>query len=233
MDPRIQTYTSILDELPRGRLLDLACGQGLFSIIAQQKGWKVTAVDVRTARMPKTRGIKWIQSDVREFPINAGKYDAIALLGLLYHLELKDVIDLLTRCSHTLTVLDTHYSLNPDREELGYRGELFDEFQGRDPEEVKQKGLLSSWDNATSFWPDEGSLVKLLHDCGYEHVFKQSPPYRPDRAFFLCFPQGDHNDVVGRAWAVINGKDRRTERYRSIRRRVGKIVRRVRPSRGR
>jgi SAM-dependent methyltransferase len=183
----LETVAALLKHQKTGRLLDLACGHGAFSILAQKLGWDVTAVDVRTQRMPPVEGINWIESDVREFPIAPGDYDCIALLGLLYHLELKDVLDLLRRCSHTPTIVDTHVSLAPTHDELGYRGELFDELAGRTPEQHAASGT-ASWKNLVSFWPDEDSLLRMFSDCGYGSVLKLSPSYRDDRTFYLCLP---------------------------------------------
>jgi hypothetical protein len=43
---------------------------------------------------------------VREFTIRNGEYDLICILGLLHHLDVEDQINLLKRCSGTLTLLD-------------------------------------------------------------------------------------------------------------------------------
>ena len=184
---RLEVVVELLKNLKPGRLLDLACGHGSVSIMASKLGWDVTAVDVRTQRMPKVEGIRWLQGDVREFPIGPGEYDCIALLGLLYHLELKDVVELMRRCSSTPTIVDTHVSLNPTHEEMGYRGELFDELAGRTPEQHAASNT-ASWGNFVSFWPDEESLIRIFTDVGFASVLKLSPSYRADRTFYLCLP---------------------------------------------
>ena len=159
----------------------------MVSLLARELGWKVTAVDVRAKRMPKERGIRWIESDVREFDIEPGEYDLVAILGLLYHLELKDQLDLLQRCSTMPTIVDTHVSLAPTHEEMGYRGELFDELGGRTREE-HEKSVRASWGNLVSFWADEESLLRMFADAGFHATFKLIPGYMQDRTFYLCLP---------------------------------------------
>jgi len=189
IDPhaRPPIFASLLQTMKPGRLLDLACGHGVFSLVAARMGWQVTAVDVRTGRMPMTEGIRWVESDVREFKISPGDYDCIAILGLLYHLELDDQLDLMRRCSFAPTIVDTIVSLDPNVEERGYRGEYFDEVAGRTPEAFA-KSPTASWKNTRSFWADEGSLIRLFNDAGFASVYKHLPVVVPERTFYLCLP---------------------------------------------
>jgi SAM-dependent methyltransferase len=200
----MEIFARILGQLPAGRLLDLGCGHGAMAVLAHEMGWRVTAVDVRTSRMPMFDGITWIQSDIREFSFKEGDFDCIALLGLLYHLELKDSLELLRRCSRTLTIVDTHVSLNPSREELGYKGELFDEVGGLGVKHAEAK--KSSWGNVNSFWPDDESLLRIFADCGYAGVYKLLPPYRPDRSFYVCYPATDVAGVVRKTFDRFDQK---------------------------
>lgn len=180
---RREAFTRLLATLPRGRLLDLACGHGAFSVAARELGWEVTAVDARTARMPGTEGIEWVQADVRDFPVEG--YDCIAVLGLLYHLELPAQIDLLRRCAPTPTLLDTHVARQPEVRQEGYEGIYFDELAGRTQAEWRHSGT-ASWGNEKSFWATEESLNRLLHDCGFRFVWTLTPWYMNDRTFWLC-----------------------------------------------
>lgn len=180
---RLEIFTTLLSTLARGKLLDLACGHGAFSLVAHELGWDVTAVDVRTARMPPMEGIRWVEADVRDFPVSG--YDCIALLGLLYHLELPAQQDLLRRCSGTPTIIDTHVALHAEIEEDGYEGRHFDELAGRSEKEWKHSGT-ASWGNRQSFWPTEESLVRMLHDCGFRRVWTLTPWYMDDRTFWFC-----------------------------------------------
>ncbi len=187
---RLKIFVSILERFPPGRLLDLGCGHGAFSMLAARLGWAVTAVDVRTERMPKTDGIEWVNEDVRQFQIEPGRYDVIACLGLLYHLELADQLDLLKRCAGSPTIVDTHVSLKPNLKEVGYAGELFDEVGNR-TEAQHKKALLSSWGNRTSFWADQPSLLRMFSNSGFATTLQATPWYLPDRTFSLCLPPSD------------------------------------------
>jgi SAM-dependent methyltransferase len=183
---RLSVFRNLLALLPPGKLLDLGCGHGKFSLIARELGWDVTAVDVRTERMPTTPGIDWVKSDARIFEIEPDRYDCICILGLFYHLELPDQLDLLTRCAGVPTIIDTHVALKQDHEERGYEGTLFKEAPGMSTEQHAATAT-ASWGNKLSFWPTEESLLRMIWDSGFSYVFKQAPPYRPDRTFYLCF----------------------------------------------
>lgn len=179
---RLATFRLMLGSLPPGRLLDLGAGHGSFSLIGKELGWDVTAVDARTARMPMTPGIRWVEADVRTF--DPAGYDCIAILGLLYHLGLDDQVNLLRRCSGTTTILDTHHSLRPSTQAGGYRGHIYRE-PGSTAAELAPIAT-ASWGNPESFWATRPELIRLLHDAGYGEVLAQEPPYLPDRSFYLC-----------------------------------------------
>jgi SAM-dependent methyltransferase len=185
-EDRLTVFRNLLALLPIGRMLDLACGHGKFSLIARDLGWEVTAVDVRTERMPMTPRIDWVQSDVRTFEVDKDRYDCICILGLLYHLELGDQLDLLARCAGVPTIIDTHVALRPDHEEQGYEGTLFREVPGASAEQHAATPT-ASWENKLSFWPTEESLLRMIRDSGFSCAFKLAPPHTPDRTFYLCF----------------------------------------------
>lgn len=187
---RVQTFRTLLSPLARGRLLDLGCGHGKFSLAAADLGWQVTAVDARTERWPTgqpgAESIEWVQSDVREYAFEATDFEAISVLGLLYHLEQPAQMDLLSRCAGTLTILDTRVGLSRKASENGYEGEYYDE-PGEDEEERRTK-LMASWGNARSFWPTEDSLVRMARDAGFSLVSPVRPPRRKYRTFYVCYP---------------------------------------------
>jgi hypothetical protein len=181
---------TILRELlalfPPGRLVDLACGNGMYSIAANDLGWDVTAVDARIVRMPMTPGITWVQQDVRETDVSG--FDVVLLMGLLYHMELGDQLDLLRRCSHTVTILDTHHSTSPTHEEGGYAGHTFREIPEDHPTSLEDSPR-AAWGNATSFWATQPDLVRMLYDCGFGTVLALVPPTLPNRTFYVCLPR--------------------------------------------
>lgn len=179
---RIETFKSLISPLSGQRLLDLGCGHGKFSIAAADVGWAVVGVDARIERMPDDSRIEWLQSDVREYPVE--NFDVISVLGLLYHLDQPSQMDLLKRCAASgasVTILDTHVGLSQKVSEGGYSGAYY-----KEPEQ----GLsTSSWSNAISFWPTEESLIKMSRDAGFSLITPVRPPREKHRTFYVCYPK--------------------------------------------
>src|SRR3954471_6330340 len=191
-------FRTLLALLRPGRMLDLGAGKGNFSLCAAELGWQVTAVDARTVRLPQAetahdpavaariRAIRWIQADVRTFPIAADAYDLICILGLLHHLELVDQIELIQRCARTLLLLDTRIAPAIVERQGGYEGMAIREHG----ETVQERELVptAAWGNATSFRHTEESLLRLLRACGYAQVMPMRPPHRRDYTYYFCLP---------------------------------------------
>lgn len=182
-EPRLDVVRSLLAPLRPGRLLDVATGHGLFALLAHELGWDVTAMDARTERMPAMPGIQWIQGDVRTFDVSG--YDVIMILGLLYHLDIDDQVDLLRRCAGTPLILDTHVALKPAGSRSGYRGSVFLEVPDLPPED-HERCETASWGNKESWWTTQEELLRLLRDVGYRWTFPLTPSIRPDRTFYYC-----------------------------------------------
>jgi len=172
---RLAIFRSLLAPIAPGRYLDLGTGHGKFALIAHDLGWDVTAVDARKERMPMTPGIRWELSDVRDYEI--GEFDCVAILGLLYHLELNDQIDVLRRASRSqLVIVDTHYALSAKVEVSGIQGQWFEE---------KLTEPTASWRNERSFWPTKPHLLDIMYGSGYSFVWELAPPYHENRNFFV------------------------------------------------
>jgi SAM-dependent methyltransferase len=73
--PAVQLVNSLID-LPPGRALDLACGDGRHSRWLLERGWEVTAVDIVK---PEIFGATCFQADLErhEFPIETDAWDLI------------------------------------------------------------------------------------------------------------------------------------------------------------
>jgi SAM-dependent methyltransferase len=191
-------FRALVALLKPGRMLDLGAGKGNFSIAAAQLGWTVTAVDARTVRWPDPetesdpdlaaliRTIRWVQSDVREFPIEQGEYDLICVLGLLHHLEVADQVSLLKRCALAPTLIDTRIARAIVDREGSYEGMLIRE-HGETREE-RDAVPQASWGNPLSFQHTEESLLRLVLDCGYIKMMQMRPPHRSHYTFYLCLP---------------------------------------------
>lgn len=200
-DPSIHKgniFRALVALLKPGRMLDLGAGKGNFSLSAAELGWQVTAVDARTVRWPDPaaepdphlsaliRSIRWVQADVREFPIGQGEYDLICVLGLLHHLEVPDQVALLRRCSGAPTLLDTRIAKAILDREGPYEGMLVRE-HGETRDE-RDEVPTASWGNPVSFQHTEESLLRLVRDCGYSKMMQMRPPHRRDYTFYLCLP---------------------------------------------
>jgi SAM-dependent methyltransferase len=78
------------DELPPGRALDLACGEGQNAIWLAQRGWHVTGVDFSEVAIEKARArsaaagveVELLCADLREYEPEAGAYDLVVILYL-------------------------------------------------------------------------------------------------------------------------------------------------------
>lgn len=170
-----------------GRLIDLGSGHGVFALAGADLGWSVTALDARGDRYPDDDRVEWRVGDVRDVDLQG--FDAIACLGLLYHMTLDDQLDLFKRCAGTPIVLDTHvgngrrspFALSEEVEHGGYAGRVF-----REPEQLERHST-ASWGNQDSFWPATRSLYRMLAENGYD-VMTANPWYLPTRTFFLCVP---------------------------------------------
>jgi SAM-dependent methyltransferase len=180
---------------PELRILDLGCGEGVYAIEAALRGAQVLALDARTERMgegaacAKRHGlssVRFAQEDVRRVSrATHGEFDVILLLGLLYHLDAEDALDLLgslrAMCAGLL-VVDTLVSLAPDATVRGYRGQRVREHGDADPPETRRGRLLKSIDNTFSFRFARESLVRALRDAGFTSVLECRAPLEPGKA---------------------------------------------------
>ena len=195
---RRQVFRSLISPLKPGKMLDLGTGPGTFSLTATELGWEVTAVDARTVRMPDPetekdrnraeliRSVRWVEADVREFPIRSGEYDLICILGILHHLRVDDHIKLLRRCSDTLTLLDARIAPEIVDTDGPYEGRY--RHEPGETREERDQVPTAAWGNETSFHHTEESLLRLARDCGYMKVMSVRPSHDPNKPFYLCLP---------------------------------------------
>jgi hypothetical protein len=184
----------------KGSLIDLGAGHCMFSRMAHSMGWGVTALDVRTARVPDLPAeITFINADVTSDVWTATDYDLILCLGLYYHLDQDMQHKLLLRCRGKPLILDTHFAnlsgvptkygaLTETHTKNGEVGADYHEASGLSDEQRKAKSLLASFDNPTSWWQTRESLIDTLHDYGWPHVwtFDYAGINEFQRTFFIC-----------------------------------------------
>lgn len=196
---RKATFAKVLGPGNGRSLLDLGAGPCVFAKIARDAGWKVTAVDGRTDRLPDDLGsIEFIQHDVRTFDPRG--YDVVSNLGLLYHLELGEQIDLLKACSASQVILETQVHepgiVPPAAQPWGYEvleidgldGVVYPENQGG----ALANNPMASIGNETSFWLTEESLLDVFDRCGFGSVEIVNPPHYSkygQRKFYVLHPK--------------------------------------------
>jgi hypothetical protein len=188
---RMGEFVSALSRFPVGHLVDLGAGHGIFSRIASDLGWRVTAVDVRDMRFPDDTRVAWTVNDVRNFN-DYPEAAVVACLGLWYHLTLADQLALLARVAPRPLILDTHLARVDLVDHPVHRGKL-----GAVTRDGRYEGRLygesgsptqptASWGNPTSFWPTAASLQRQLADAGYDVMEHLAPAVAPDREFVVA-----------------------------------------------
>jgi len=94
-------FAAEVDDLPPGRALDIACGEGRNAVWLAERGWRVTAIDfsdvalAKGARLAESRGVEveWIVGDVLAHELGTQAFDLVAVLYLqLPHAELARVL---------------------------------------------------------------------------------------------------------------------------------------------
>jgi SAM-dependent methyltransferase len=94
-------FAAEVEDLPAGRALDVACGEGRNAVWLAERGWRVTAIDfsdvalAKAARLAERRGVEveWIVGDVLAHELGRHAFDLVAVLYLqLPHAELARVL---------------------------------------------------------------------------------------------------------------------------------------------
>jgi hypothetical protein len=196
-------FVTALSRFPVGHLVDLGAGHGIFSRIAADLGWQVTAVDARDLRFPNDTRVRWVTSDVRDFDGYEGPEGSdggtggtggtvVACLGLWYHLTLADQLALVRRIAPRPLILDTHVARADPADHVVHRTKLSQLVQdgvheGRlYSESGNASQATASWGNTSSFWPTPQTLQHQLADAGYDLVRRLLPPVAPDREYLVA-----------------------------------------------
>jgi SAM-dependent methyltransferase len=207
-----------LDQL---RVLDLGSLEGQFAIEFALHGAEVVAVEARETNIRKTRfaaeALSIERLDLRMADVRAlntrdyGSFDIVLCLGLLYHLDAPDVMELVRSMSDVCRralIIDTHFSLAPRTtvEWQGHRywGDFWTEYAIGTRAEQEDKALWSSIGNDHSFLLTRASLSNLLRHTGFTSAYECLNPYEshspdwpepprdgrvaewPDRATFIA-----------------------------------------------
>lgn len=108
-------------ELPPGRALDLACGEGQNAIWLATLGWSVTGVDYSQVAIDKARDranregveVDFVRADLLDFEPRPRSYDLVLLL--YFHLPPAELRTVLGRAQHALAEGGTVVIIGHDR----------------------------------------------------------------------------------------------------------------------
>src|SRR5262249_7766294 len=127
-----------------------------------------------------------------------GSFDVVLCLGILYHLDVPDVMEFLTRIFDLCTrvaIIDTHISLT-DRDSCDWNGATYwgvfkQEHKSGTSSEEKQTAVWQSLDNERSFLFTAPSLCNLLKHVGFTSVYEVMNPYEYHNPNWPLDQEGD------------------------------------------
>ncbi|MCC7273064.1 MAG: methyltransferase domain-containing protein [Alphaproteobacteria bacterium] len=169
------------------RVLDLGCSEGLYAIEFGLHGAEVLGVEGRPDPLARARfaqetlgldRVQFVQGDAREATAERyGRFDVILNCGLLYHLNVPDVFQVLENMAamcDDMAIVETHYALAVT-ERVEHRGAEYFGISRREHEDAadpatRQKREWASLDNAYSFWLSKPSLVNAIARAGFATV---------------------------------------------------------------
>lgn len=214
------------------RILDLACGEGVYSIESALRGAQVKALDGRTERMSEgtkvaqrlgLKNLCFEQTDIRRVTISShGSVDVVLFLGILYHLDQNDIVPVLKNIyemCQQFVVIDTHIALrgtvNFQHDGRSYAGQQVREHSDDDPDAVRRSRLLSSLDNPLSFWFTKDSLFRMLKEVGFTSACECNvplEPFKPADRITVIAAKGEPVIVSSYPW-VKDKKEDEIERF--------------------
>ena len=175
------------------RVLDLACGEGLYALEYARRGAQVVAVEVRTANFARACLAKWalalpnldvIQDDVRHVSsATYGRFDIVICSGILYHLDTPDVfafVETIADMTTRVAVFDTRIALHGVTRrrwrDHDYEGTVYREHAATASAQERDAAIWSSHLNHESFWLTLDALLRLLECCGFTTVMQLHRP---------------------------------------------------------
>ncbi|MGA2587245.1 MAG: class I SAM-dependent methyltransferase [Candidatus Aminicenantales bacterium] len=111
-----------LRKKPRGRLLEIGCGNGEFLRCMQARGWDVVGIEpdpVANGTARRRFGLDVLRDPIEEAYLEAASFDAIAMNNVIEHLE--NPVRTLGECARLLRKGGELVIVTPNVESLGHR----------------------------------------------------------------------------------------------------------------
>lgn len=198
-DPRLRRFLQIASDivakpLDTLRVLDLACLEGHYGIEFALHGASVVAIEGREVNLAKTRfakdalslnNLELVQDDVRNLSrARYGEFDVVLCLGILYHLDTPDTMDLVKNvfevCKRA-AIIDTLFDTVGTESYVWngnvYRGGYWQEHSPDATEEEQLEKLWHSIGNSRAFVLTRASLQNLLRHVGFTSTYECLNPY--------------------------------------------------------
>jgi len=174
-------------------VIDLGCMEGGTTLEFARWGYKTLGLEARESNLERCR---YMQSKmnlpnlhfVKDNMLNVeahGKFDIIYASGVLYHVkDPVDFIEILSRATKSVLILNTHYASDPPppktaaklgemTEYKGRKGQWFSEWP--DPiDQIQLEGRRkAAYDTHRAFWLAKDELLDALKVAGFDLVFEQ------------------------------------------------------------
>jgi 2-polyprenyl-3-methyl-5-hydroxy-6-metoxy-1,4-benzoquinol methylase len=179
------------------RILDLACGEGLYAIECALHGADTVGIEGRLQNVAKGEFVKEVlgldrlkfyQDDVRQFSKEKyGEFDVILCCGILYHLREREAIRLVHRiyeACRAFVILDTQFSVAAKvtvaHDGKTYAGRVYQEHYANKSQAAIAQDVYASLDNMESFWFTVPSLLNLFADAGFSSAHQIANPKAHD-----------------------------------------------------
>jgi hypothetical protein len=193
MNASLQIFNELLEGLQRCKTLtDCACGDGLYSISAANKGFKVFAFDARIDRTPRHKfkelNIEFRQKQIED--VIEISSDICLVSGIFYHLDLMQQLNFLGKLKSKVVILNTHIANQNAFNEFNLDGLYeFDklEFAIYKEGNNRENRTKAALNNYFSCWHTEESLKNLFALYGYTNFEKQNIQVTENRFFYkIC-----------------------------------------------
>jgi 2-polyprenyl-3-methyl-5-hydroxy-6-metoxy-1,4-benzoquinol methylase len=117
----VDSFVRRLSWVPKGKLLDVGCGSGLWLILMRELGWEVEGVDFDGAsvNLAVEQGLKVHQGSLEQQTFSCSSFDAITLNHVIEHVP--DPVQILSECARILKPGGQLIIATPNASAFGHR----------------------------------------------------------------------------------------------------------------